>query len=49
MFFFCLIKRLFFVLDNKITNPFDLLRQRFPQLISKWKTMKQDGTAIKYE
>ncbi|CAF1356153.1 unnamed protein product [Adineta steineri] len=32
--------------ENKTTTPFDLLRQKFPQLISKWKTTKQDGPTI---
>lgn len=34
-------------LENKTSTPFDLLRQRFPQLMSKWKNMKQDGSTIK--
>ena len=34
-------------LDTKTSSPFDLLRQRFPQLMSKWKNMKQDGSTIK--
>ncbi|CAF0762870.1 unnamed protein product [Rotaria sordida] len=33
--------------ENKISTPFDLLRQRFPQLMAKWKTIKQDGSTIK--
>ncbi|CAF3402753.1 unnamed protein product [Rotaria sp. Silwood1] len=33
--------------ENKTSTPFDLLRQRFPQLIAKWKTIKQEGTTLK--
>ncbi|CAF4722909.1 unnamed protein product [Rotaria sp. Silwood1] len=32
--------------ENKTSTPFDLLRQRFPQLIAKWKTIKQEGTTL---
>ncbi|CAF4031131.1 unnamed protein product, partial [Rotaria sp. Silwood2] len=33
-------------IENKVPTPFDLLRQRFPQLIAKWKTIKQEGSTI---
>lgn len=33
----------------KTSTPFDLIRQRFPQLIAKWKTIKQEGSVIKYD
>ncbi|UJR28166.1 hypothetical protein I4U23_009420 [Adineta vaga] len=32
--------------DTKTTTPFDVLRQRFPQVVSKWKTVKQEGATI---
>ncbi|CAF5080961.1 unnamed protein product, partial [Rotaria socialis] len=35
--------------DSKVSTPFDLIRQRFPQLIAKWKTTKPEGSTIKYE
>jgi len=30
--------------DGKLVGPFDTLRQRFPQIMTKWKTIKQDGS-----
>ncbi|CAF3399137.1 unnamed protein product [Rotaria socialis] len=33
--------------DSKVSTPFDLIRQRFPQLIAKWKTTKPEGSTIK--
>ncbi|CAF2010699.1 unnamed protein product [Rotaria magnacalcarata] len=32
--------------DSKVSTPFDLIRQRFPQLIAKWKTTKPEGSTI---
>ncbi|CAF1033824.1 unnamed protein product, partial [Didymodactylos carnosus] len=32
--------------NNKNPSVFDILRQRFPQLVAKWKTIKQESSAL---